>query len=88
MCAILVSKMLWSVRVRDHTALPATHTYEMNHSAFTPKPQSITALRPYISNPTKSRRLSWPGWLGEILRWFVCLKTVAYPALSRGSMLK
>jgi len=24
-----------------------------------------------ISRPAEDRRLSWPGWLGEILRWFV-----------------
>ena len=37
--------------------------------AFTPQPQSITALwLVLISRPTEGRRLSWPGWLGEILR--------------------
>ena len=39
---------------------------------FTPQPQSITALcLVLISRPAEGRRLSWPGWLGEILRWFV-----------------
>jgi len=39
--------------------------------AFTPQPQSITTLwLVLIPRPTESRRLSWPVWLGEILRWF------------------
>jgi len=26
--------------------------------------------------------LSWPGWLGEILTWFICTKTVTRPSRS------
>ena len=37
-----------------------------------------------ISRPAEGRRLSWPGWLGEILRWFARPKTVIYPSTSRG----
>jgi len=29
-----------------------------------------------VSRPAEGRRLSWPGWLGEILRWFARKKTV------------
>ena len=37
--------------------------------AFTPQPQSVSVLWPVlISCPAKGRRLSWPRWLGEILR--------------------
>jgi len=31
-----------------------------------------------ISRPTEGRRLSWPGWLGEILRWFARPKMVTH----------
>ena len=49
----------------------------MSHPAFTPQPQSITAVWPVlIFRPAKGRRLSWPGWLGEILRWFAHPTTV------------
>ena len=45
----------------DHTVLPANYTM----LAFTPQPQSITALwLILIYRPTKGRRLSRPaGWL-------------------------
>jgi len=41
-----------------------------------PQPQSVTAfcLVP-ISHAAEGRRLSWSGWLGEILRWFARPKT-------------
>ena len=52
---------------RDHTVLPATHTFihEWNEpSCLYSQPQSITALWPVlITRPTESRRLSWPVWL-------------------------
>jgi len=49
------------------------------------QPQSIAAFWPIlISRLAEDRRLSWPGWLGEILRWFVGPKTVACPSISRG----
>jgi len=53
--------------------------------AFSPQPQSAAALWPVlISRPAEDRRLSWPGWLGEILRWFARPKTVTHPSISRG----
>jgi len=40
----------------------------MSHPAFTPLQQSITALwLVLISRLAEGRRLSWPGWLGEIM---------------------
>jgi len=46
----------------------------------TPKPQSITALwLVLISRPAEGMRLSWPGWFGEIVRWFSRPKTVNHP---------
>ena len=51
--------------------------------AFTPQLQSVTALwLVLISHPAEGRRLSWPGWLGEILRWFAHLKMVILPVLA------
>jgi len=46
----------------DHTVLPANYTMP----AFTPQPQSITALWLVLilpSHATEDRRLSRPGWL-------------------------
>jgi len=55
----------------------------MSHLAVTPQLQSNTALWPVlISRPTEGRRLSWPAWLGEILRWLARLKTVTHPVLA------
>ena len=45
-------------------------TYGMSHPAFTAQPQSVTALRLVHFRPSEGRRLGWPGWLGEIPRWF------------------
>jgi len=55
-------------------------------SAFTPQLQSITAVwLMLILLPGEGRRLSWPGWLGEILSWFACPKTVTPPSISHCS---
>jgi len=48
-----------------------------NKPAFTPGPQNVTSLwLVLVSRHTEDRRLSWPGWLGETLRWFMRPKTV------------
>jgi len=69
MYAILISKALRLARV-NRGSLSITcnpHVYpqvEWTIPAFTPQPQSITALWPVlISCPTLGRRLSWPWWL-------------------------
>ena len=57
----------------------------MNHTCLNPQLQSIAALwLVLISCPTEDRRLSWPGWLSEILRWFSYAKTVAHSSICRG----
>jgi len=44
--------------------------------AFTPQPHSINTLWPVLSSrQTEDRRLSWPGWLSETLRWFAIKQT-------------
>ena len=50
-----------------------------NKPAFTPGPQNVTLWLVIISRPTEGKKLNWPGWLGEILRWFIRPKTVAHP---------
>jgi len=85
MCAILLSKALRLARVntgsRSFTCHPSI--CRMSRLAFTPQPQSITALWPVlVSRPVEGRRLSWPRWLGEILRWFARPKTVTHPVLA------
>jgi len=62
------SAQIWHAQLtRDRTVLPATHTFihKWNEPpAFTPQPQSVTALWPVlIFRPAEDRRLSWPGCL-------------------------
>jgi len=87
MCVILISKELRLARVNDgshsFTCHPHVYLHGMRYPAFTPQPQSIAALWPVlISHPAEGRRLSWPGWLCEILRWFARPKTVTHPVLA------
>jgi len=69
-------KRLGMARVNEgaHSFTCHRHVYpqvEWTTIAFTPQPQSITTLwLVLISRPAEGRRLSWPGWLGDILRWF------------------
>jgi len=69
------------VLTRDHTALPAAHTFidKWNEPYLSlrqltqPQPQSVAPLwLVLIWRPAEGRSLSWRGWLGEIglLRWF------------------
>ena len=53
---------------RDHTVLPATHTFihKWNEPScrYSPPAQSVTALWPVlIFRPAEGRRLSWSEWL-------------------------
>ena len=36
-----------------------------------------------VLRATEGSRLSWPGWLGEMLRWFAHLKTVTHLSTNR-----
>ena len=58
----------------------------VNETVFTPQPQSVAALwLVLISRPAEGRRLSWPGRLREILKWFHWFarpKTVTYTGLA------
>ena len=77
----------WHVLTRIHSFTCHPHVYpqvEWTKPAFTPQPQSITTLWPVlISHLAEGRRLSWHGWLGEILRWFVRPKMVTHPSTNR-----
>ena len=70
----------------SHSFTCHPHVYpqvEWTIPAFTPQPQSITALwLVLISRPAEGRRLSWPRWLGEILRWFVLRRRSPIPVLT------
>ena len=71
----------------SHSFACHPHIYpqvEWTIPAFTPQPQSITAFwLVLISCPAEGRRLSLPGWLGEILRWFFPPKMVTHPSTNR-----
>ena len=69
-----------------HTILPAIHTFihERNEPSclYSPAAQhhrTLAGTPVLISRPAECRRLSWPRWLGEILRWFARPKTVTHP---------
>jgi len=72
----------------SHVVLPATHTSIHKRDkpyALNPLPHSVASLwLILIFRPAEGRRLSWSAWLGEILRWFVHLKTVNHPGICRG----
>jgi len=75
----------------SHSFTSHPHVYphvEWAIPAFSPQLQSISALwLVFISRPTEGRRLSCPGWLGEILRWFAAAhpKTVTRPSTDQSS---
>ena len=67
--------------------LPSTRlsTSGMNHIPdFDPPVVERRRRLVLISRLAGGRRLSWPRWLGEILRWFARPKTVTHPSISRG----
>jgi len=70
----------------SHSFTCHPHVYpqvEWTMPAFTPQPQSITALWLVLtSRPAEGRRLSWPGWLGEILRFFA-RRRLTHPGTNR-----
>ena len=82
-------KRLGMARVNEgsHSFTCHPHVYpqvEWTIPAFTPQLHSITALwLVLISCPAEGRRLSWPGWLGEILRWFARRRQVTRPSTNR-----
>jgi len=62
------------VLARDSAVLPATHTFVQSGISLPLLPDDRTSLHFWlvlISHPIEGRRLSWPAWLGEILRWFI-----------------
>ena len=60
-----IGAQVWHVLMRDHTVLPATHTFihrwnEPYLPLFPIRMQSVAALWPVlISRPAEGRRLSW-----------------------------
>jgi len=77
-------KMKLGVRPRPHCVRWGPSSPSPTIPAFTPQQQSITALwLVLISRPAEGRRLSWPEWLGEILRWFARQRWSPIPVLTR-----
>ena len=63
---------------RDHTVLPAAHIFiHTLNEPYLPLLHITTVQLFFISCPADCRRLSWFGWLDEILRWFVLLKMIS-----------
>jgi len=48
---------------------------------LTPSSRAATLWLVLISRTAEGRKLSWPGWLGEILRWLARPKTVTHPSI-------
>jgi len=86
-CTILISKALRLAPVNEGPDSFTYHPHVYPHVEravlpFTLQHQSIAAVWPVsISRPAQGRRLSWPGWLGKVLRWFASPKTVTYPRI-------
>jgi len=64
---------VWHVLTRDHTVLPATYTFIHKwNEPYLPLTPCCTGSPHWlvlISRPADDRMLSWPGCLGELLRW-------------------
>ena len=77
-------------RVNDgsHRFTCHPHVYphvEWTIPVLTPQLQTVAAFWLVLkSHPAEGKRLSWPGWFGEILRLFARPKTVIHPSTSRG----
>jgi len=84
--ASLKSSGMASVNEGSHSFTCHPYAYpqvEWTIPAFTAQLQSITALwLVLISRPAEGSRLSWPGWLGEILRWFARQRQSPIPVLT------
>jgi len=65
---LLICKALrYGTCYRGHTEMPRTR---LSHACLTPHLQSTALWLVLISRLAEDKRLSWSGWLSEILRWF------------------
>jgi len=70
---------------RDHTVLPATHTFIHiwnESSCLSPAAEHRCIWPVLISRPAEGRRLSRLGWLRKMLRWLARPKMVTHPVLA------
>jgi len=75
-----------TARVNEGSHSFTCHPHIYPPFAVTLQPHSVTVLwLVLISHPAEGRRLSWRGWLGEILRQFAHQKMVTHPSISRDS---
>jgi len=86
-CVILISKAfrLACVNEGSHRFTCHPHVYPHMEWAILPLLPSRRAspqFGRYISRPAEGRRLSWPRWVGEILRWFALSMPVTHPVLA------
>jgi len=79
------------VLTRDHTALPATdrfiHKWNEPYLPLLPIRRELPHFGWYSCRVLlRVRRLSCPGWLDEILKWFAHSKTVTHPSICCGGL--
>ena len=58
---------------RDRTVLLATLSGMSRTCLYSPAAERQRILAGTHSRATEGKRLSWPRWLGKLLRWFACL---------------
>ena len=67
---------------RDHTVSFATHPFIHKWNELYLPLFPIRRASPHFGwYSLQGKRRSWPGWLGEILKWFARRKTVAHPSI-------
>ena len=74
MCAILISKALRLARGITQFYLPLytfIHKWNDLSCLCSPTAEHHRTLVVLISRSAEDRRLSWPEWLGELVRWFI-----------------
>ena len=75
MCAILISEAVRLARVNEELQF-YPHGYPL------PSRRASPHFGRYSFPSAEGRRLSWPGWLGDKLRWLARPKTVTHPVLA------
>ena len=84
---LLISRYSGVARVNEgsHSCTCHPRVYPQANEPYLPltpshRTQRNAALQlVLISCPTEARRLSWPGWVGKILRWFATRRQSPIP---------
>jgi len=74
-----MSRVNQGTNIQLYLLLTCLSTSGMSHTClYSPAAERHRTLATVlISRPSEGRRLSWPGWLDKILRWFASPTTVA-----------